>query len=44
MQKKSIYRKLGISKDTELLWFMITERLGKVFDLQEIRNKGIETI
>lgn len=44
VQKKSIYRKLGISKDTELLWYMILERLGRPFDLQEIRNKGIELI
>lgn len=44
VQKKAIYRKLGISKDTELLWYMILERMGKEFSINEIRNKGIETI
>jgi DNA-binding NarL/FixJ family response regulator len=44
VQKKAIYRKLGISKDTELLWYMILERMGKEFSIKEIRNKGIETI
>ena len=44
VHKKNIYRKLGISKDTELLWYMILERLGRTFSLSEIRNKGIETI
>ena len=43
-QKKAIYQKLGISKDTELLWYMICERLGIDFNLQEIREKGIEII
>ena len=42
VHKKAIYQKQGISKDTELLWYMILERLGRPFDLQEIRNKGIE--
>ena len=43
-QKKSIYHKLGVSKDTELLWYMIFERLGRDFNLSEIREKGIENI
>ena len=43
-QKKAIYQKLGISKDTELLWYMICDRLGIEFDLQEIRDKGIQVI
>ena len=43
-QKKAIYHKLGVSKDTELMWYMIFERLGKEFDLSEIREKGIESI
>ena len=43
-QKKAIYHKLGVSKDTELLWYMIFERLGREFDLNEIREKGIENI
>ena len=44
VQKREIYRKLGISKETELLWYMILERLGRRFDLGEIRKKGIEAI
>lgn len=43
-QKKAIYQKLGVSKDTELLWWMIFERIGKEWDINEIRNKGIENI
>jgi DNA-binding CsgD family transcriptional regulator len=43
-QKRTIYQKLGVSKDTELLWWMIFERLGKEFSLNLIREKGIENI
>lgn len=43
-QKKAIYHKLGVSKDTELMWYMIFERLGKEFSLNYIREKGIENI
>lgn len=43
-QKRTIYQKLGVSKDTELLWYMIFERLGKEFSLNLIREKGIENI
>lgn len=43
-QKKAIYQKLGISKDTELLWYMICERLGVEFSIKELREKGIELI
>lgn len=43
-QKRTIYQKLGVSKDTELLWWMIFERLGKEFSLNLIRDKGIENI
>lgn len=43
-QKKAIYHKLGVSKDTELMWYMIFERLGREFNLSEIREKGIESI
>ncbi len=43
-QKKSIYRKLGISKDTELLLYMICMKLQRDFDLQEIRKHGLELL
>lgn len=43
-QKKAIYHKLGVSKDTELMWYMIFERLGREFNLDVIREKGIESI
>lgn len=43
-QKKMIYQKLGISKDTELLWWMICDRLRINFDLREIRKHGIEIL
>lgn len=41
-QKKTIYRKLGISKETELFIYMLCNRLEKDFDLKEIRKHGIE--
>lgn len=43
-QKKAIYQKLGISKDTELLWYMICERMGLEFSIKELREKGIELL
>lgn len=43
-QKRSIYKKLGISKDTELLLYMICDRLKRNFDLKEIRKHGIELL
>lgn len=43
-QKKTIYRKLGISKDTELLWWMVCEKMRINFDLREIRKHGIELL
>lgn len=41
-QKRTIYKKLGISKDTELLLYMICVKLKRDFDLKEIRKHGIE--
>lgn len=43
-QKKAIYRKLGISKDTELLWWMVCERLRIEFSIREIRKHGIDLL
>ena len=43
-QKKTIYRKLGISKDTELLLYMICDRLHRDFDLREIRKHGLSIL
>ena len=41
-QKHDIYRKLGISKDTELVLYMFCEKLKINFDLKEIRKHGLE--
>lgn len=43
-QKKSIYRKLGISKDTELLLYMLCDKMKVNFDLKEIRKHGLELL
>lgn len=43
-QKRTIYRKLGISKDTELLLYMICARLKRNFDLNELRKHGLELL
>lgn len=41
-QKRDIYRKLGISKDTELVLYLFCEKLKIDFDLKEIRKHGLE--
>ena len=43
-QKRTIYRKLGISKDTELLLYMICDKLKRDFDLNELRKHGLELL
>lgn len=43
-QKRAIYRKLGISKDTELLLYVVCIKLKKDFNLKEIRKHGIEIL
>ena len=41
-QKKAIYKKLGITKDTELLLCMICEKLHIKFSVKEIHIKGLK--
>lgn len=41
-QKRDIYKKLGISKDTELVLYMFCEKMKVDFDLKEIRKRGLE--
>lgn len=41
-QKRDIYKKLGISKDTELVLYMLCEKMKVDFDLREIRKHGLE--
>ena len=43
-QKKAIYQKLGISKDTELMAYMICERKGVRFSIKKLRELGIELL
>lgn len=43
-RRRTIYRKLGISKDTELLLYMICDRLKRNFDLNELRKHGLELL
>lgn len=43
-QKRDIYKKLGINKDTELVLYMLCDRLKINFDLKEIRKHGIEIL
>ena len=40
-QRKSVYRKLGVSKDTELMAAMICEHKGITFTLPALREKGV---
>lgn len=43
-QKKAIYKKLGISKDTELILYMVCEKVQRRFELKEIRKHGLELL
>ena len=43
-QKKAIYQKLGVTKDTELMAYMICERLGVRFSIKKLRELGIELL
>ena len=40
-QRKAVYRKLGVSKDTELMAAMICEHKGMPFTLHLLREKGV---
>ena len=40
-QKKAIYRKVGVTKDTELMAAMICERKRIRFSLSRLREKGV---
>ena len=41
-QKKAIYRKVGVTKDTELMAAMICERKKIEFSINRLRERGIE--
>lgn len=41
-QKKAIYRKVGVTKDTELMAAMICERKKIGFTINKLRERGIE--
>lgn len=40
-QRKAVYRKLGVSKDTELMAAMICEHKAIAFSLSSLREKGV---
>ena len=40
-QKKAVYRKVGVTKDTELMAAMICEHKGIEFSIKQLRDKGI---
>ena len=40
-QRKAVYRKLGVSKDTELMAAMICQHKGITFTLEALREKGV---
>ena len=41
-QKKAIYRKVGVTKDTELMAAMICEHKKIEFSISRLRERGIE--
>ena len=40
-QKKAVYRKVGVTKDTELMAAMICEHKGIELSIKQLRDKGI---
>ena len=40
-QRKAVYRKLGVGKDTELMAAMICQHQGIRFSLAALREKGV---
>ena len=40
-QRKAVYKKLGVSKDTELMAAMICKHKGIMFSLAALREKGV---
>ena len=43
-QRKAVYRKIGVTKDTELVMSMVCERLKRPFTIRKLRTKGIAII
>lgn len=41
-QKRTIYRKIGVTKDTELMAYMICEHRRIEWSLKRLREKGIQ--
>jgi hypothetical protein len=44
VQKQAIYKKIGVSKDTELVWWLICEKLHITFSLKRLRELGIRLL
>ena len=44
VHKKAIYRKKGVTKDTELVMSMVCEKLGRPFTMKRLRRLGIAII
>ncbi len=40
-QRKAVYRKIGVTKDTELMAAMICEHKGIEFSIKALREKGV---
>lgn len=43
-EKKVIYRKLGINKETELMLWVLCDKFKKDFDIKELHKHGLELI
>ena len=41
VHKKSIYRKTGVTKDTELVMMLVCNHLRRPFTIRKLRTKGI---
>ena len=40
-QKRAVYRKLGVTKDTELMAAMVCQHKGLPFTIALLREKGV---
>lgn len=41
VHKYRIYKKLGINKEIELLYYMLCRKMGIDFDIKEVHKKGL---
>lgn len=44
VHKYRIYKKLGINKEIELLYYMLCRKMGVKFDIKEVHKRGLSLL